>query len=204
MRELTTIGDLRTTRRHARALRLSPVVYMAGIGDARLDAAILMNDALAAHGYNVADQDSYRAFQAAAGLKSDGFPGSGTMSALFATLDAAGIGRANVPVYAWTTAGGWGGSNAPSEAAWNQPLSAVSSPGYVAAVSGGGGTLNVPTVVIHGGTTPSDGDNRTALIVVGLVAAAAVAYGVARYMSKKKRGRGRRRAAPSRALVLYP
>jgi hypothetical protein len=209
MRELTTIGNLRTMRRVERATRLAPLRLISGMGDPRLDAAQAMNDALAAHGYNVADQPFYRTFQAAAGLTADGYPGRGTMTALFSTLDANGIARANVPIYPWTGAGGWGGSNAPSEAAWNLPLSDVSSPGFLAPAQPGGnippgpGPAPGPAPGPRPGPAPASPETHTALIVIGLIAAEAAAYGVARYMSKKKRRGGGRRRAPSRAIVLY-
>lgn len=83
-----------------------------------LAAAIAMNQALSAHGYKQADQGLYRAFQSAAGLTADGFPGTGTMSALQDALAQSGITIAAVKVYPWHSSGAYDGVNAPTLAEW--------------------------------------------------------------------------------------
>lgn len=82
-------------------------------------AAVLMNNALGDRGYRKSDQPLYRAFQRAAGLGSDGFPGRGTMSALTRTLAGMGVATAAVPVYPWSSRGAYDGKNAPPAAQWN-------------------------------------------------------------------------------------
>jgi hypothetical protein len=83
--------------------------------------AIAMNDALADHGYKLVDQPIYKAFQAAAGLAADGFPGQHTMAALASNLQAAGETIAPVKVYPWASKPGqtgYDGVNAPTWAEW--------------------------------------------------------------------------------------
>jgi peptidoglycan hydrolase-like protein with peptidoglycan-binding domain len=82
-------------------------------------AAIAMNAALSAHGYKQSDQPLYRAFQSAAGLGADGFPGSNTMHALAGVLQAMGQSVAPVKVYPWSSRGGYDGVNAPTQAEWS-------------------------------------------------------------------------------------
>lgn len=81
-------------------------------------AAVAMNDALGAHGYKQADQGLYRAFQKAAGLGADGFPGTHTMNALAQTLHDMGLIIAPVTVYPWSSSRGYDGVNAPTMAEW--------------------------------------------------------------------------------------
>ncbi len=83
-----------------------------------LAAAIAMNNALSSRGYKQADQGLYRAFQSAAGLTADGFPGQGTMSALQNALAPSGIALAAVKIYPWASAGAYDGVNAPTLAEW--------------------------------------------------------------------------------------
>jgi len=68
---------------------------------AQMVAAGNMNNALLAHGYKLADQPLYKAFQTAMGLVVDGFPGPNTMTALRNVLGAA---TAPVKVYSWQCA----------------------------------------------------------------------------------------------------
>jgi murein L,D-transpeptidase YcbB/YkuD len=99
-------------------------------------AAVAMATAIAQNGYRLSDQGLYRAFQSAAGLTADGFPGTNTMNALSATLGQLGmtLGQLNdgftnrpVVVYAWLTTCSTGtgdqcynGSDAPTFAEWNR------------------------------------------------------------------------------------
>jgi hypothetical protein len=89
-------------------------------------AAVAMANALNTNGYRQADQGLYKAFQSAAGMTADGFPGRGTMqtNAQSLTNVLAQIGQPppNVPVYTWhsmpgTT--GYDGVNAPTWAQWS-------------------------------------------------------------------------------------
>jgi murein L,D-transpeptidase YcbB/YkuD len=86
-------------------------------------AAANMNAALAASGYRKSDQPTYKAFQHAAGMTADGYPGPHTMSALATTLQSAGMTIAPVHVYPWHAAAGnsgYDGVNAPTLAEWNR------------------------------------------------------------------------------------
>jgi hypothetical protein len=88
------------------------------------DTAMAMNAALAAHGYCQADIGLYSAFQKAAGLFVDGFPGRNTMVQLQSTVAFAGGTAANVTIYPWTADANGGGQaaydgvNAPTWAQW--------------------------------------------------------------------------------------
>jgi hypothetical protein len=84
-------------------------------------AAVSMNSSLLAHGYKRADMPVYQAFQRAAHLIADGFPGTGTMSALQGVLSGLGMPLAPVKVYAWKSmpgTSGYDGVNAPTLAEW--------------------------------------------------------------------------------------
>ena len=89
-------------------------------------AASLMNAALTARGYKICDQAIYQAFQRAAGLTADGFPGTHTMTALGTVLIGIGQGLpAGLPIFPWSShcAAGTGdacydGSNAPTLDDW--------------------------------------------------------------------------------------
>lgn len=201
-RELVTIGSLhrRPSRRFLGRVRL---------GDAALDAAAAVNEALAAHGYNVADMGLYEAFAHAQGIPADDasgdvFPGRNFMTQLRAVLLDGGITPANVPTYPWK-AGAYDGVNAPLLSEWQAPLSS----------SGGGAVLVLPTVTIVGdhpaagaGTTDhpaaggssSSSSSHTGAWVLGGLAAAGVAF-VGLRMMKKKRRRGRRAARPFALLM---
>jgi|HubBroStandDraft_5_1064220.scaffolds.fasta_scaffold62605_2 hypothetical protein len=69
--------------------------------------------------YRKRDVPVYKAFQAAAGLAADGYPGTGTMTMLDAILSQAGVPAPSVPIYPWKSAGGWNHPNAPTSAEWN-------------------------------------------------------------------------------------
>jgi murein L,D-transpeptidase YcbB/YkuD len=84
-------------------------------------AATTMNSALIGHGYKRADMPIYSAFQAAAGLGADGFPGTKTMGALQNVLAGLGMTMAPVKVYPWKTkpgTSGYDGVNAPPLSEW--------------------------------------------------------------------------------------
>lgn len=80
-------------------------------------AATAMNTAIGTHGYKLADQPLYMAFQRVAGLKADGLPGPSTMTKLNSVLQTAGIAAANVKVYPWGPSG-YDGINAPTMQEW--------------------------------------------------------------------------------------
>jgi hypothetical protein len=81
-------------------------------------AATAMNRALSAHGYRASDMGLYKAFQAAAGGKPDGYPGAGTMSKLQQVLKDLGVPMAPVTIYPWRSNGAYDGKNAPPAAQW--------------------------------------------------------------------------------------
>jgi hypothetical protein len=87
-------------------------------------AAVLMNQALTAHGYKQADQGLYRSFQSLMSLSPvDGFPGTGTMHALAEVLAsmAPPVPLAPVKIYPWRSmpgTSGYDGINAPTWAEW--------------------------------------------------------------------------------------
>lgn len=82
-------------------------------------AAVTMQQALASHGYVLRDQSIYKAFQSAAGKVSDGYPGTGTMSALVQSLPPGVTLPAALPFYPWSSAGGYDGVNAPTLTQWH-------------------------------------------------------------------------------------
>jgi hypothetical protein len=95
-----------------------------------------MNLALLAHGYKQADQPIYQAFQRAAGLGADGFPGRTTMGHLQSVLAGMGTVIAPVRVYPWRSMPGltgYDGTNAPTQAEWlgTMPMAAVRPPSAV-------------------------------------------------------------------------
>ena len=102
-------------------------------------AAAAMNVLLNQHGYKMADMPIYKAFQQNAGLGADGYPGSGTMGKLIATLNAMSVPVAPVKVYPWKSTGGYDGVNAPTQAEWSGADS--SPPGRLAP---GGSTYQPP------------------------------------------------------------
>ena len=80
-----------------------------------------MNSALIAHGYKRTDMPLYAAFQRAAGLSADGFPGTRTMNALQGVLSGIGVPMAPVKIYPWHSmpgTSGYDGVNAPTLAEW--------------------------------------------------------------------------------------
>jgi hypothetical protein len=83
---------------------------------AATNAAVVMNTALASHGYKKSDQNLYKAFQTSVNLKADGLPGPNTMNALQTALGALGVTMAPVHVYPFSAFDGVGG---PSSAEWN-------------------------------------------------------------------------------------
>lgn len=106
-------------------------------------AAQAMNASLLAHGYKQADQPVYKAFQRAANLPVDGFPGLHTMAVLAQVLRGAGQTLAPVKQYPWSSSGPYDGVNAPTTAEWK----------------GTAPTPTVPTVPLPGapGTMPTGG-----------------------------------------------
>ncbi len=105
-------------------------------------AAAAMNLLLNQHGYKQADQPIYKAFQQAAGLGADGFPGSGTMGKLISVLNSMGVQVAPVKVYPWHSAGGYDGVNAPTQAEWDGAI--VAPPGASTYLDPGGSTWKKP------------------------------------------------------------
>jgi hypothetical protein len=95
---------------------------------ARQTAAFNVSAAIGGNGYRQSDQAIYSAYQAAAGLTADGFPGTNTMNALASDLQS--FGQAwpfvdgftgdNVVVYPWLSTGNYDGTNAPPAAEWNR------------------------------------------------------------------------------------
>jgi hypothetical protein len=135
-------------------------------------AASAMNDALLAHGYKQSDMPLYKAFQQAAGLTADGYPGSNTMMALFDAL--ANIGQLPAPVklYPWLSGPGYDGVNAPTMAEWSP-----------------GSSSNTSTTTTVTKVTPSAPRDWTPWIIGGAVAAGTGIVGYAYY---KRHNRGRR------------
>lgn len=123
-------------------------------GDAATDQqnadAIAMNNSLSDHGYKVADQYLYKAFQTDVGLTPDGFPGTKTMQELKDVLFALGIQIADVPVYPWSRSGAYDGVNAPLWSDWAPGQSAPSA-AAPATPTAQQGTYTAPTTTI----TPS-------------------------------------------------
>jgi hypothetical protein len=124
-------------------------------------AAVAMNAALTAHGYKRADQPLYRAFQSAAGLAADGFPGARTMGQLQTVLSGLGITLAPVKIYPWSASGGFDGVNAPTLAEW------TGAAGGGAAPAGPPAAPSKPAVVQAG--MSAGGVAATVLAVAALV-----------------------------------
>lgn len=111
---------------------VTPVTPTPGSGGipatARQTAAFNMAAAIQGNGYRQSDQAIYTAYQAAAGLTTDGFPGANTMNTLASDLQ--GFGQAwpfvdgytatTVVVYPWSSSGTYDGTNAPPAAEWNR------------------------------------------------------------------------------------
>jgi len=83
---------------------------------AATNAAVVMNTALASHGYKKSDTNLYKAFQTSVNLKADGLPGPNTMNALQTALAALGVTMAPVHIYPFSNIDGISG---PSSAEWN-------------------------------------------------------------------------------------
>lgn len=157
------------------AIALTPATPPApspGTSSPLLAAAIAMNNALSARGYKQADQGLYRAFQSAANLNPDGFPGTGTMNALQATLAGAGITLASVKIYPWRSSGAYDGVNAPTAAEW-QGSGAGPAPSPSPGPSPTPGPTPTPTPAKPAVATASMSSGST----VALVAVAALAIG---------------------------
>jgi hypothetical protein len=78
------------------------------------------NDGSGKGAYRAKDQGIYKAFQSATGaLKTDGYPGSGTMALLQQVLATTTTPMPNVPIYPWKAGPGWTHPNAPTQAEWN-------------------------------------------------------------------------------------
>jgi peptidoglycan hydrolase-like protein with peptidoglycan-binding domain len=93
-------------------------------------AAVAMASALNTHGYKLADQPLYKAFQRAAGTTQDGFPGTGTMGRLRAALATVNLPMPSVPIYPWRSmpgTSGYDGVNAPVWPDWTGVPSGVPS-----------------------------------------------------------------------------
>ena len=103
----------------------SPAAIPVGLTPAQ-NAAHQMNQSLMAHGYKQRDQDIYRAFQRSIGARVvDGFPGTGTMTALGRALVTMGEAMAPVRIYPWKSkpgTSGYDGVNAPTLAEWTGPV----------------------------------------------------------------------------------
>ena len=86
-------------------------------------AAVDMNNAIDAHGYSANDVEVYKAFQQAAGIKVDGWPGEGTYKALVSTLASIGVApSANLnPNYTFSATYGFDGVHAPLSTTWWPP-----------------------------------------------------------------------------------
>ena len=120
---------------------------------AATNAAVIMNTALASHGYKQTDQQLYKAFQASAGLKADGLPGPNTMNGLQAALTALGVTMAPVHIYPFSAFDGVGG---PTSAEWggmpkpNKATTPITSTGNIPVVH--------PNVVVASTAIPVDID----------------------------------------------
>lgn len=148
------------------------------------NAAKAVNDALSLHGYCQTDQPLYKAYQVAAGLTPDGFPGRNTMVSLQAALSFAGIAPANVTIYPWTADANGGGDaaydgvNAPTLAQW------TSCSGGPSPVTPPPGVLP-PVPVSPPASTSSSGVGPLPYIIGAVVVAGALAA----YTYSKKRKR---------------
>lgn len=82
------------------------------------DAATAMLAALVAHGYKQSDMGLYKAFQAAAGLTADGYPGTNTIEELKNVIFGMGESFPDITEYPWLSSGGYDGVNAPLWSDW--------------------------------------------------------------------------------------
>jgi hypothetical protein len=79
-----------------------------------------MSDGSGRGPYRIEDMETYKAFQRAARVTSDGMPGKGTMDRLKGVLSAMGLQLpAGIPIYPWKTSGGFHHPNAPEMREWN-------------------------------------------------------------------------------------
>ena len=120
--------------------------------------ALAMNVALGTHGYKLADQALYRAFQKAVGITADGFPGTGTMGKLSATLATLGLSLAPVKVYPWKSmpgTSGYNGVNAPTWQEWTGQAAPVPGPTPIAPVPPSPGPLPAPPIPSPPNVTPN-------------------------------------------------
>lgn len=81
-------------------------------------AAQAMLTALEAHGYKQSDMGLYKAFQAAAGLTADGYPGTKTIEELKNVIFGLGLTFPDLTEYPWLSSGGYDGVNAPLWSDW--------------------------------------------------------------------------------------
>lgn len=164
---------------------------LGALGDASTDQqnadAVAMNNSLADHGYKLADQYLYKAFQTDVGLTPDGFPGTQTMQELKDVLFAQGIEMANVPIYPWLAncAAGSGdacydGINAPLLSDW-APGSTASPPPPALPPPPNPNTL--PTTVVTGSASKSN----AGIVIIGATAAAVASVLGWRYYKKHRR-----------------
>lgn len=88
-------------------------------------AVAMVNELNRVGGFREYDQPIYKAYQSAAGLTVDGFPGTHTMNSLFTDAAALGIDPPPVPVFAWKARTGtlqdYDGVNAPLASEWLTP-----------------------------------------------------------------------------------
>jgi peptidoglycan hydrolase-like protein with peptidoglycan-binding domain len=102
-------------------------------------AAVAMNDDMNANGYLQTSMPVYKAFQTAAGLTADGYPGTNTYNALLAAL--ASINPPVTPssnwnpAYTFAAATGWDGVHAPTESVWYANSGTAPASGWPAAGS---------------------------------------------------------------------
>jgi hypothetical protein len=148
--------------------------------------AIAMNNALLAHGYKQADQGLYRAFETAAGLTPDGFPGTNTMGKLQQVLSAAGVQMAPVKIYPWLASGTYDGVNAPTMAEWT---------------GGGGGAAPAPVQPAPVARASMTGPE---IALLALAAGAAIYFGKRKYdetkaLQEHEKGMNAPRYEPERA-----
>jgi hypothetical protein len=109
-------------------------------------AAQAMLDALVAHGYKQSDMGLYKAFQTAAGLTADGYPGTATIEELKNVIFGMGLAFPDLTEYPWLASGSYDGVNAPMWSTWapGQPEPGSTTPttpaATTASATGGSGT----------------------------------------------------------------
>ena len=167
-----------------------------GYNAAQIATATAMAAALTVHGYKLADQPLYKAFQSAMGSTADGYPGTGTMNLLRSVLASAGLPMPNVTIYPWKSSGGYDGVNAPTTAQWTGSAAAPPSGGGGGAAppSGGGQQIVTPPAATKGlstGAMVAGGLGVVALL--GIVAIAASGKKSTTTKSTTTRGPARRK-----------